>query len=284
MRRRQGALLIAFGGIIWGSNGVIANLVSIHPLVIVFFRVFLAVIALGFFLLIRQRTDLLKLNQKGRSLIGLGLLLALTWSMLFAALQALPIGIAVLLNYLAPVLVAILAPIILKEQVTKQSVLGLSISLFGIILVSGITEGFLIFNISGIGFGLIAAITYAMFIVLSKQVLKKVSCEALAFYTYLVAAIVLSPVPLYFGFTLEVSDLIFLLILGVVNTAFAVTLYFYGLNLVRAQDAAVLAYIEPVSAMMFGFIFLFQVFTPIAIIGGVMIISAGIIVSAERIS
>ncbi|MCK5345602.1 MAG: DMT family transporter, partial [Candidatus Heimdallarchaeota archaeon] len=157
MRRRQGALLIAFGGIIWGSNGVIANLVSIHPLVIVFFRVFLAVIALGFFLLIRQRTDLLKLNQKGRSLIGLGLLLALTWSMLFAALQALPIGIAVLLNYLAPVLVAILAPIILKEQVTKQSVLGLSISLFGIILVSGITEGFLIFNISGIGFGLIAA-------------------------------------------------------------------------------------------------------------------------------
>ncbi|MHA1840015.1 MAG: DMT family transporter [Candidatus Ranarchaeia archaeon] len=283
MRRRQGASLIAVGGIIWGSNGVIANFVGANPLVIVFFRVSIAVLTLLIFLGFRRRLDVLRLDASGRYLLILGAILAVTWGALFGALQSLPIGIAVLLNYMAPVIVAVCAPLILKETVTRRSVIGLSLSIAGIVLISGIIDGTFASNLWGIFLGIVAAITYAMFILLSKKMLKTVSCEAMAFYTYLVAAVILSPFPIIFGLPLFLSSYMLLAMLGIVNTATAVTLYFYGLRLIRAQDAAVLAYLEPVSALIFGFIFLGQIVSPPAFLGGVLIIIAGLIVALEKV-
>ena len=65
--------------------------------------------------------------------------------------------------------------------------------------------------------------------------------------------------------------------MGIVNTAFAVTIYFHGLKLVKAQDAAVLAYLEPASATAFGYIFLGEALRLTAIIGGILIILGGYI-------
>ncbi|MEM2049878.1 MAG: EamA family transporter, partial [Thermoproteota archaeon] len=68
---------------------------------------------------------------------------------------------------------------------------------------------------------------------------------------------------------------ILLLILGVFNTAFAVTLYLNGLRLIKAQKAVVFTYLEPVSAAIAGFILLGQQLTLQTLTGGLMILSAG---------
>ncbi len=73
-----------------------------------------------------------------------------------------------------------------------------------------------------------------------------------------------------------------MLILGLVNTTFAVTIYFYGLPLVKAQEAAVLAYMEPLSAIVFGAILLNQLITLDTVIGGGLICLAGGIVAFQK--
>lgn len=74
-------------------------------------------------------------------------------------------------------------------------------------------------------------------------------------------------------------SLILLLVLGIFNTGFAVTLYLKGLSLIKAQKAVVLTYLEPASTVAFGFIFLSQSPTPFMILGGSLILVAGYIVS-----
>jgi len=80
-------------------------------------------------------------------------------------------------------------------------------------------------------------------------------------------------------FSPDLTSLILLLVLGIFNTGFAVTLYLKGLNLIKAQKAIVLTYLEPASAVVFGFIFLSQLPTPLMIVGGSLILIAGYIVA-----
>ncbi|MGQ9596114.1 MAG: EamA family transporter [Thermoproteota archaeon] len=70
-----------------------------------------------------------------------------------------------------------------------------------------------------------------------------------------------------------------LFILGAFNTAFAVTLYLKGLKLIKAQKAVVFTYLEPVSAAIFGSVFLAQQPTLQTVIGGALILSAGYLVA-----
>jgi drug/metabolite transporter (DMT)-like permease len=72
-----------------------------------------------------------------------------------------------------------------------------------------------------------------------------------------------------------------LLVLGVFNTGFAVTLYLKGLRLVKAQKAVVFTYLEPASAVAFGFLFLAQQPTLLMLIGGFLILVAGYTVASK---
>ncbi|UCH42736.1 MAG: EamA family transporter, partial [Dehalococcoidales bacterium] len=62
---------------------------------------------------------------------------------------------------------------------------------------------------------------------------------------------------------------------------FAVTLYLKGLGMIKAQKAVVLTYLEPASAVVFGFLFLAQSPTPLMIVGGALILVAGYIVASR---
>jgi drug/metabolite transporter (DMT)-like permease len=72
-----------------------------------------------------------------------------------------------------------------------------------------------------------------------------------------------------------------LMVLGIVSTGFAVTLYLKGLGKVKVQKAVVLTYLEPASAVVFGLIFLDQQPAPLMIVGGCLILIAGYIVVSK---
>jgi len=80
----------------------------------------------------------------------LGLLLALGWVFLFEAMKLIPIGNAVLLNYTAPVFVALLSPVILKEKIMRATLYALALSVVGILLISS-TQDFQIHDLSLLG-------------------------------------------------------------------------------------------------------------------------------------
>jgi len=278
--KAAGCLAAATAAVVWGSNGVIVNLIPLNASVIAFFRVFFASLFLAPFIFSLRRGEFLAAARRLKLVMLNGLLLCLGWVFLFASMKLIPIADAVLLNYLAPIFTAALAPALLKERLEKLTVLALALSFLGVLLISygGIVEGS-ISNLLGVVYGLLAGLSYAGLILVSKKLRGGFSSLTIAFYSYFFAALFLTPVLLSNIPSLEPASWILLLILGGVNTSLAVTLYFYGLGLIKAQEAVVFTYLEPLSAAIFGLIFLDQVMGGLAIIGGALIVFSGYLVA-----
>jgi drug/metabolite transporter (DMT)-like permease len=136
-------------------------------------------------------------------------------------------------------------------------------------------------NLLGVVFGLLAGLAYAGFIILSKRAVAGFSSQVVAFYAYSATIIFLSPSLVGVNLALDIASWMLLLVLGVFNTGFAVTLYLKGLRLVKAQKAVVFTYLEPASAVAFGFLFLAQQPTLLMLIGGFLILVAGYTVASK---
>ena len=278
--RLLGILSISSAAVIWGLNGVIVNMISLDAFTIAFFRVFLASLILLPFMAIFKMYDLTRIKSCWKPLILNGLLLSLGWAFLFASMKLIPIAEAVLLNYLGPVFTAILSPIILKERIGRASVAALLMSILGIYLISheellNGASG----DILGIIYGLLAGLSYAGFIIVSKRLREEQSSLTTAFYSYVFAAVFLAAMSRPMAPSLSTMEWMLLLILSSVNTCSAVTLYLYGLAMVEAHKAVVLTYLEPLSAAIMGAIFLGQLLGPIDILGGALIVVSGYIVA-----
>jgi len=276
---------VAAAAIIWGSNGVIVNWVPYDAYAIAFFRVLFASLILLPVVLLTRKPEAMSAARSWRIMLSLGFLLALGWTLLFHSMKLIAIANAVLLNYTAPIFVALLAPLFLKEKLEKSTLLALAISVVGIVFIS-CQQNLQIsdlndLNLLGVIFGLLAGLAYAGFIIVSKRALSSFSSQVVAFYSYSVASIFLLPFVIGTGFSPDLASGILLLVLGVFNTGFAVTLYLKGLGMVKAQKAVVFTYLEPASAVVFGFLFLAQQPTPLMLVGGFLILIAGYIVASR---
>jgi len=273
---------VAAAAIIWGSNGVIVNWVPYDAYAIAFFRVLFASLTLLPVVLLTRKPETMRAARSWRVMLSLGLLLALGWTLLFHSMKLIAIANAVLLNYTAPIFVALLAPLFLKEKLEKSTLLALAISVAGIVVIS-YQQNLQIshLNLLGVILGLLAGLAYAGFIIASKRALSSFSSLVVAFYSYAVASIFLLPFVIGTDFSPDLTSWILLLVLGVFNTGFAVTLYLKGLGMVKAQKAVVFTYLEPASAVGFGFLFLAQQPTPLMLVGGFLILIAGYIVASR---
>ena len=274
MKKLSAYLHIGLASILWGSNGVIVNLVELHPTTITFFRVLIGGLTLIIVSILVKGLETLRVNGFFKRLVILGALLAAGWYFLFQAMKLIPIGAAVLINYLAPVFVAVLAPSVLDERLEKKIVIAIVLSIIGVFLIScqGLGSGEL--SILGIIFGLLAATSYGGFVIYSKQTLAKLSYYTVAMYSYLVSALILSPSLLLIRSPLSLNSLILLFLMGVLNTGVAVTLYLKGLRSLKAQEAATITYLEPLSAIIFGYFMLGQEISIGIILGGALILTS----------
>ena len=274
MKKLSAYLHIGLASILWGSNGVIVNLVEFHPTTITFFRVLIGGLTLIIVSILVKGLETFKVNGFFKRLMILGALLAAGWYFLFQAMKLIPIGAAVLINYLAPVFVAVLAPSVLDERLEKKIVIAIVLSILGVFLIScqGLGSGEL--SILGIIFGLLAATSYGGFVIYSKQTLAKLSYYTVAMYSYLVSALILSPSLLLIKSPLSLNSLILLFLMGVLNTGVAVTLYLKGLRSLKAQEAATITYLEPLSAIIFGYFMLGQEISIGIILGGALILTS----------
>lgn len=277
-----GCLYVSISAVIWGLNGVIVNWVPLDAYTIAFFRVLFATLALLPVMLLTQRREMAEAAKAWREMLALGVLLSLGWSFLFQSMKMIAIANAVLLNYMAPIFVALLSPIFLKEKIERVTILALATSMVGMILISSQQNQHSTgLDLLGIIFGLLAGLAYAGFIILSKRIVAGFSSLAVAFYAYLATTIFLSPSLIGGNLSLDWVSWALLLVLGVFNTGFAVTLYLNGLKLIKAQRAVVFTYFEPVSTMVFGFFFLAQQPTMLMLIGGSLILLAGYIAASK---
>jgi drug/metabolite transporter (DMT)-like permease len=275
-----GEIIIA--AILWSLVGIIAkNIHGMSAQSIIFYRVSFAFIILFAALLVSGNLKMIGLREKRSYLFLFGILQICTMVSYFISIMNASVSIAVLLLSTAPVYITIFSPWILKEKIRKKGVIALVLSIVGILLI--VDPGKLDFKLSSIGIlaGIASGIFYAFQVMTSKYVSPTYSGYSQAFWSFLVAAIILLPLGTV---PLEVvsSNLTNLLILAIFPTILAVSLYFNGLKKVKAQSASILGLIEPISAVFFAVLILGEQISILEITGGALILAGAALVTTDK--
>ena len=200
----------------------------------------------------------------------LGFFLLLNNFFFFYAFQNTTIANAVLLHYTAPIIVAFLAAAFLGEKVTGKLILAITVASAGLWIM---LNGFSLNKSYGYGMaaGLASGISYAIIIIMSRSFSGHFSPVVLSFWSNVFIVAMLLPFIREFPSESWKS----FLVMGTVHSTVAPVLYFKGLRTVTANRAAVLGYLEPVSAILFSMLFLNERPGAYSVIGGVLIVISG---------
>ena len=287
MSLNKGALKVASAIFLWSSLGVVVRLAGTEVHLIIFYSNLLSLFFLGPLVF---RKDKRRFLPKGRGMIKflvLGPVTLLNTFTFLYALQNTTISNALMTHYIAPVIVAVLAALVLGENFTRRVFYAIALSSVGLWVMLGQGEGRFIAagssaidgNTLGILSGLASGVAYAFLIILVRLMAPKEDPLVLVFFTNLMMCVLLLP----FINEFPVSSAWSFALVGVFHSTLAPLLYVYGLRTVHANTAAILGYLEPVSAILMGILFLAEIPGMAAALGGVLILVSGYIaVSGEE--
>ncbi len=284
-----GYLLALAAAVIWGTLGIFASLIyryEIDPVVLVTAR---GVIAFSVLLVILSLTDRasLRIDIKDVPFFILFGFVGVTLNYLsyFEAIARASATTAVILLYTAPIFVTVAASLLFKERFTLSKGLSLAITLLGCFLVAGgYNPEQLVANPIGIAAGLIAAITYGSYTLLSKRSLAKYSSSttvlyALVFGSLFLAIISMPRLSQLWGLPGLAWGLVVALALGPTLASYA--LYVKALSHIEAGHASIICMAEPAATAVLAYAILsermetMQVVGAIAVIAGVLVLQLG---------
>jgi DME family drug/metabolite transporter len=277
---RRASHTVAGVASLWGTIGLLVRQVDLPATAIASVRVWLGAAVLGVWLARRRRSGprppVPLLSARPLAVVTLGVLLAVHWVALVAALQRAPIGVVLLVTYLSPVGVAVLAPRALGELVPLRSGVALTLAVVGVGLVATPTLGTP--DAPGLALAAVAGVTLVAMTLLSKPLAESHGGARLAAHELAVAGVVLVPVAAMSGWGAPAPSWAWLVVLGVVHTGFALAAYLGALAALPVTSAGVLLYLEPVSAFLVGWLLLSETPTPATVVGGALIVAAGVLV------
>jgi drug/metabolite transporter (DMT)-like permease len=131
---------------------------------------------------------------------------------------------------------------------------------------------------SGIVLALIAAVSYAALALVDKPLAEHHGAMRLAFVKMGVAAIVLAPFAALAPWGPPRAAWAWLLVLGLVHTAAGWAAFLWALSRLAVTEAGILAVVEPAAATALAWAVLGERPTPATVVGGLLIVSAGVIV------
>ena len=283
MRKQQtsfvkGSIAANIAVLFFGLAGVLGKLSVLPAPLIVLGRVVFAGAVLLVACLLRRTSLRPKRRRDGLLLVGQGALLALHWTAFFQSINVSNVAIGLLSFSSFPLFTAALEPLLLKQRPSRVQIIAALLILPGIYL---LVPSFTLQNRTtlGVAWGLLAGATFALLSVANRWLGRSYPSLTISFYQDGIAALVLVPAlfltPSAALWTLH--ELLILLVLGIVCTALAHTLFIASMRNITAQSASLLASLEPVWGILFGIVLLRDIPSLITLIGGAIILCATIL-------
>jgi len=210
-------------------------------------------------------------------LVVLGTLDAANVWCYFRALAEGTVAPAVLSHYLAPVIIAAAAPVVLAEPRSARTPLALTLALGGTaaLVLPAMGGGVASAAASrALLLGATSALFYAATTLVSKRLAGRFANSELMVYHAIVATALLVPVAGLPGR----GDWGWLLAGGASSSLGGGLLFFAGRRLIPAERVGVLTYLEPMAAVLVGWIAFGETPSLVAAGGGVLILAAGLLV------
>lgn len=182
-------------------------------------------------------------------------------------------GTAAMLIQIAPVLIAVLASVFLRERFTAYLAGGLALAFAGVGLISLSSGESSNHDIIGVLLCLLSALVYSISLILQKPLVARLPAIHVTWLACTVGAVVCLP---FAGQLIEqardapVSSSLWLVYLGVFPTALAFTTYAYALRHMSASNLGVTTYLVPPLTIVMGLVLLDETPPTMAYVGGAL--------------
>jgi drug/metabolite transporter (DMT)-like permease len=204
--------------------------------------------------------------------------------LLFFAAYKLTIAVSVLAHYLAPVFVAIAAPLVLRERMTARMALAIGTSFAGLAVMlvpsAGGADARTVWVSAALGAG--SAAFYASNVIVNKFVVREMSTSETMFWHGVVATPLLAAfVPPGAWGNLDARGALFLGAATVGPGALAGLAFVWGLRRMPAAQASTLTLLEPLVSIAFGAAALGERLGLHTAMGGALILTGSLVVMIQ---
>jgi drug/metabolite transporter (DMT)-like permease len=215
----------------------------------------------------------------------------------FEAISRLDIGVALLIQYIAPVLVALWARFAYHEAVRRRIWAALTLSILGIALLVELWNGLTLDGL-GVAAALGSAATFAVYILSAERAVARRDPVSLVCYGFLLASLFWAVLQPWTSFPVELVDesvsllgrlddlsLPVWLLLGwmvVLGTIVPFALLAASLRHIPASRAAITAMFEPVAATVFAYAWLGESLTAFQLVGALVVLAAILLAQTAR--
>lgn len=278
-------LIIFFGIMAISTGAIFARLADAPALVIAAYRVGLATLILTPYALIKLRGELMRLSLKDIQFAMLsGFFLALHFATWISSLDYTSVANSVVLVNTSPLWVGLLTPLVTKEKVPGTVFISIAICIIGAGIIS--TGDFAAGGMALLGdfLALAGSVCLSIYLLLGRNLRKRLSLPAYIFICYGSSAVVLWGTVLTFqikftGFSINTYAC--LLGMAMITQLVGHTSYNWALKWISTSMVAVCLLGEPIGSTILAYIIFNEGLTWWKLIGGVLILT-GIYISALK--
>jgi drug/metabolite transporter (DMT)-like permease len=295
-------VLFAFAGVIlFGLNASSSKVVmqaGVSPEQIVIFRSIATALGAAIALLIVNRKAFRVEKHEWKNLILFGIFgVALMQWAYSNAVKNLPIGIALLIEYTAIVIVPLVSIWLFKEKVLPRLWVAIVLVLVGLVVVSKIWDGGL--NPIGLAFAVSAALFLSFYFLMGEHTMRKRDALSTLFYSMSISAVfwlIVSPWWQFdFSMVGEVISLtgnlsqvelplwVMLLWVGVFGSFLPMLFSYLALTHLSATSVGVISTAETVLAFLFAWAWLNERIDSLQAIGGILVIAGIVLAQTSRV-
>lgn len=300
-RPAVGYALALMGAALFAVNGTVSKVIleaGVPPARLTELRstASFLVLFVGLLLLAPSRLPLRRAELPRLVLFGAAGFMFVQW-LYFIAISRLPVGVALLIEYTAPVMVTLYARFVLKERVRARMWAGLGLALLGLALIAQVWSGAAL-DLVGVVAGLGAAAALATYYVSGEGLLKQRDAISLTTwgmgFAAALSAIILpwwtfpwhsldgSATVSAFGYTLTAPLWAFCAWLVVLGTIVPFLLVVSCLRHLRAAQAGIVGMTEPVLAALVAYVVLGESLSPVQLAGGAVVLVAVVLAETAR--
>jgi drug/metabolite transporter (DMT)-like permease len=300
-RPAVGYLMVMSAALLFAVNGTVSKVVlqsGISPLELTQVRATGAFVGFALVLAVTRRESLRLRWRELPYLIVFGIAgVALVQWLYFVSIGRLPIGIALLIEYIAPILIALWAWAVFKERIRRRIWVALVFAVVGLAIVVEVWSGL---SLDGLGVtaALCAALAYAVYVLMAEGAVRRRDPASLTAYGFLFAALFWAAVQPLWRFPGERLDdsvsllghlerfslpvWLLLLYIVVAGTMITFLLVAAALRHISATRVGIVAMLEPVAASAVAFVWLGESFGTAQLLGGAIVLTGILLAQTAR--
>lgn len=283
--RLRGYVEIAASSLILGTSATLIQISTMPASLLLVLRMGLAGVVLAVLFFLTGGVEEVRRSGRLRRMLLLGLVVALEMIFYFASIRTSNVTVGVSLEYMAPVWVALLAPVVLHTRRRRIDLVAVAVAAGGmaLLVLPAVTAGDGGVTVPGVVFGLLAGLMFATaMLLISSMSGAGVRGSTFALFYCVGTVVLFTPLAAWQTaaghYSLTWADAWIVVVSGLVYTALCFSLFTDGLRYVRVEHAGILGYLEPVTSPLWAFLLIGETPPWTTYAGGALIVAAGIAV------